>query len=236
MLAQPHYTQFLGMHIPPDIKPLPELTRESINTLIQRTSFNAVKELRISINSLQFRPNELQLHTFDLGANYTPDFDLSDQDEFDAWRKTCKLKFALQQFKNVDLVRCEHFLHKFQVCEALTLFEEIHRMLKLDCQLIIQVPDFFSTIKACSKILPSNLTKLSYFEQRLFSSSDSSGLFFNRTIWTFERLKTYLERSNFSKVNNLSKENSPDILLSATKETEITPNHSEQDWLQKQAQ
>jgi SAM-dependent methyltransferase len=199
-----NYTQFQKMNIPNDIQPIPVFkNRKEIECLLKR-KVDISKTLAISLNTNQFRQNEIHIHTADIGSTYIPDFDFSDLGEFDAWRKTCRLKFNLQRFSEVDYVRCDNFLHKMQVCESLTLFEEVHRMLKPSGCFLITVDNLFCIIEKISKTNPSDLMKLYDYEKLLFSGTDSTGLYYNRTIWTFERLRHYLKKANFFSVENKS--------------------------------
>lgn len=210
------YDQFKGMTVPADIKPLLQLSREEIEKQIKRDIQLVGKLFVVSLNTKQFRKNEVHIHTADIGATYEPDFDFSDLDEFDAWRKTCKLKYRLQQFSGADAVRCEGFLHKMQICESLTLFEEIHRMLKDNGQFLIEVLDLYRLIKKLGES-NSNIKKLQDYESLIFSAGDSTGIYYNRTIWTFDRLNMYLQMAKFSKVKEVEKENSLNLCLMATK-------------------
>lgn len=208
------YKQFEGMKIPHDIKPLPKLTKDDLYIEVNKVRkehnlppVDKFKSVFISLNTKEFRPTEIHIHTADIGSTYYPDFDFSDLDEFDAWRKTCKLKFNLQRFTDVDFVRCDYFLHKAQICEALTLFEEIHRMLRNEenhkGEFHFRVFNMYKYIQLMAKIPPNDFTNLYKSEKALFSYSDSTGVYFNRTIWTFERLHQYLKMANFSEVKKV---------------------------------
>jgi hypothetical protein len=211
------YTQFKDMKIPSDIKPLSEFKSiQDIKSEIQRQII-LEKTIAISLNTQQFRSNEIHIHTADIGATYEPDFDFTDLNEFDAWRKTCKLKYNLQRFKNVDYVRCDGFFHKMQVCESLTLFEEVHRMLKNNGSFLISVFDIFECIKKTSKIQSFDLIELYNSEKKLFSGTDSTGIYYNRTIWTFDRLKFYLIKANFKTVEKTSSEENSILSVIARK-------------------
>ncbi len=195
------YNQFKDMQIPLDIKLLPKLTKEDIVKSIKR-KLDISKTFTISLNCKQFRANELQIHTADIGVNYIPDFDFSNLDEIDAWRKTCKLKNSLQQFENVDLVRCENWLHKVYICEALTLFEEAHKMLKPGGKILIEVLNLFSLMKELIGLKIDSLNLYKY-EKTIFSQTDSTGIYYNRTIWTFDRFKEYLMAAKFSNIQQV---------------------------------
>ena len=211
------YKQFEGMSIPSDIKPSPVLNKKEIEKHVKRGIQLVGKNLVISLNTIQFRANEVHIHTADIGAHYHPDYDFTDLEEFDAWRKTCKLKFWLQQFENVDLVRCEGFFHRMQICETLTLFEEVNRMLKdEDGKFLIEVLDLYKLIQELGTNQPT-IKRLQNYESLIFSAGDSTGLYYNRTIWTFERLKMYLEMAKFSKIEKIEKENSNNISIMAYK-------------------
>lgn len=216
-----NYKQFEGMKIPIDIKPLPILSRQEITEKIKR-KIDISRTFVISLNTNQFRPNEVHVHTADIGSNYEPDFDFLDLDEADQWRKTCKLKYNLQQFSDVDLVRCEGFFHKMQICESLTLFEEVNRMLKDEGKFLIVIFDLFKCMKSLIEQYErlKNVQLLSDNEKLIFSAGDSTGIYYNRTIWTLERLKIYLQMANFSKVENLST-NDNFLRLVATKTTKV---------------
>jgi len=210
------YEQFKNMKIPADIKPLEPFTRESLTKELKR-KIDIKRTLVISLNTGTFRPNEVHIHTADIGSTYEPDFDFSDLNEFDAWRKTCRLKFNLQRFENVDAVRCEGFLHKMQICESLTLFEEVHRMLKKESWFLISVYDLFKLIKEISIFSPIDMNKLYHYEKLLFSAGDSTGVYYNRTFWTFERLEYYLKMAKFSSVEKVDNDNKYTLSVKATK-------------------
>jgi len=210
------YEQFKNLKIPSDIKPLEVFDRASLQKELKR-SVNISKTLVLSINTSTFRPNEVHVHTADIGSTYEPDFDFSDLDEIDAWRKTCRLKYSLQRFQDVNAVRCENFLHKMQICESLTLFEEIHRMLRSGGFFIITVLDILKLINRISKD-SNDLTNLYYYEKLLFSAGDSTGVYFNRTIWTFDRFNYYLKKAKFAKVELTENKDSDLLSLLATKD------------------
>jgi len=218
------YKQFQGMEIPEGIEELPKLTREQIVNKMER-KIDISKKLFLSVNTQHQRPAEISIHTADIGANYKPDFDFSDLYEYDAWRKTCKLKFNMRQFHDVDFVRCEGFLHKAQICESLTLLEEFNRMLKVQGEIQIVVLDLVKLIK---KIAKCDLTysTLQKFEKQLFSAGDSTGIYFNRTLWTFQRLEGYLKLANFAEITNVSKEEDENMTVKAKKINDIIPDNN----------
>lgn len=190
--------QFAGMTPPKDIKPLPKLTREEIQKIIKR-DIDISKTIIISLNTKTFRKNEVNIHTADIGSSYEPDFDFSDLGEIDAWRKTCRLITNFERFDecNVDAIRCEGFFHKMQVCESLTLFEQVYNILKDGGLFIISVLDLKGIAERISQLSNTDSMGLYNHERILFSGTDSTGVYFNRTIWTFDRLKTYLEMAKF---------------------------------------
>jgi len=209
------YKQFEGLVVPPDVKPQPKFTRKSleeeVNSRRKDIKVSFKHHLVISLNCRNFRHSEVHINTCDVGTLYTPDFDFSDLDEFDIWKKTCRLKYNLQRFDEleVDLVRCDDFLHRMQVCECLTLFEEVHRMLKKGGHFLITVLDIFKLVKFISQINPTDFQKLYHYERKLYSNTDSTGLYYNRTIWTYQRLETYLRMANFKNIEINNKEKDP---------------------------
>ena len=162
--VQPHYKQFDHLAIPADIKPLPILSKEEINKKVCRY-IDISKNFNISLNTNHYYENEIQLHTVDIGSTIAPDFDFTFLDEYDVWRKICKLKFSLRQIKEVDLIRCEHFFQKMQVCESLTLFEEVHRMLKVGGSFLITVLDFHKLMKFAGELNPGDFKNIHYCEK-----------------------------------------------------------------------
>lgn len=219
-----NYKQFQGMDIPEGIEVLPVLTRDQIVSKMER-KIDISKKFILSVNTQQQRPAEISIHTADIGANYKPDFDFSDLYEYDAWKKTCKLKFNMRQFVDVDFVRCEGFLHKAQICESLTLLEEFNRMLKVGGEIQIVVYDLVKLIKKIA-ISDMSYSTLQNLEKKLFSAGDSTGIYFNRTIWTFERLTGYLTLANFAEIVNVSKEGDEILTVKAKKINNIIPDNN----------
>ena len=201
------YLQFRGLKIPGDIKPKPKFTRETLNYEVNSKRKITQKvhivdsNLIISLNCALFRSKEIHINTCDIGATYNPDFDFAEYNEIDAWRKTCKMKSNMHMFDEleVDVVRCDDFFQKMQVCESLTLFEEVHRVLKSGGQFLISVPDL---VKIAEYMVEkkNDLHTMYHYEKKLFSASDSTGLYYNRTIWTFDRFRTYLSMANFKDI------------------------------------
>ena len=199
------YEQFKNLRVPTDIKPHQPF---DLVTLKRALSEERKKQLPLdryvfmSLNCRQFRPNELQVHTADIGTLIKPDFDFRDLEEMDPWRKTCKLKYNIQQFQEmkVDVVRCEGFFQKCLVCEALTIFQEVYGILKDDGQFIVTIPNFFKIFKELATINRRDFRAMLKCENIIFSPSDSTGLYYNRTIWSLDRLETYLEMAGFKTI------------------------------------
>jgi hypothetical protein len=67
---------------------------------------------------------------------------------------------------------------------------------------------------------------LQNLEKKLFSAGDSTGIYFNRTIWTFERLTGYLTLANFAEIVNVSKEGDEILTVKAKKINNIIPDNN----------
>lgn len=191
------YTQF-KQEPPKGLTPKPKFTLEQLKEKLQR-DIN-LKTIIVSLNCHHFRSNEIHINTADIGCTYIPDFDFTDYDELDPWKRIWKLKYNMQQFDDIkmDFIRCEDFLHKMQVCEALTLFEEVHRMLRDGGTFQIKVVELLKVAKEIIDHPNQNSAYLYDAEKLLFSGSDSTGQFYNRTIWTQNRFKVYLGMAHFT--------------------------------------
>jgi len=219
------YIQFEGMDVPKDIPLLPKISKEDITRIIDR-KIDIHKTFIMNFNTNPQRLSEVNIHTADIGANYVADFDFSDLSEIDAWRKTCRLKSNLQQFEDVDFIRCEGFLHKVHMCEVLTFFEEWHRMLKVGGEIKLVIPNILKLMRTITSTNVNKFITFEKLEKQIFSPGDSTGIYYNRTIWTFERLKAYIDLASFSEVENLSEQNDDNIIIKAVKRNEITPDNN----------
>jgi len=198
--------QFSGLKVPEDITPLPVFALKELETEINRVReinnrplIDLSGKICINYNSSFFRQNEINIHTVSLDFNYEPDFNWSDvNDEIDPWRKTCKLKANFQRFigLGIDSIRSEDFIHKLHICEIYTFIEDSFKMLQDDGVFTIKYLDLISLFKNTINS-EKNTKELEHLEKQIFTASDPSGLYYNKTLLTFERLEYYLKRAGF---------------------------------------
>lgn len=198
--------QFRDMKMPTDIPLQTVFERKEVEEIVndnrRRKNLPKLPEKSfyvINYNSQPFRPNEINVITTDI-IDYESDFDFSFKEESDAWRRACKIKVQMQRFQNVDVVRMDRFIQRLNVCEALTLFEDTYQILKEGGTLEISYPD----LKKWTTLLQTaSIVKLEKYEQIIFANSDSTGLYYNQSLWNEQRIKYYL---NFAKFKDI-KEN-----------------------------
>jgi hypothetical protein len=201
--------QFAGLKVPEDITALPVFTLEELQSEINKTrEINKRPEIDLSgkiclnYNSQFFRANEINIQTVALDFNYEADFNWTDvNDELDPWRKTCRLKANFQRFVGlgIDSIRSEDFIHKLHICESYTFFEDSFKMLQDDGVLTIKYLDLIALFEDTIK-QEKNIKALEKLEKKIFTPTDPSGLYYNKTLLTFERLEFYLKRSGFKTV------------------------------------
>ena len=201
--------QFAGLKVPNDIPSLPVFTLEELQSEINKTreinkrpTIDLSGKICLNYNSQFFRPNEINIQTVALDFNYEPDFNWTDvNDELDPWRKTCRLKANFQRFVGlgIDSIRSEDFIHKLHICEAYTFFEDSFKMLQDDGALTIKYLNLIALFKDTIKH-EKDIKKLEHLEKEIFTPTDPSGLYYNKTLLTFERVEFYLKRSGFKTV------------------------------------
>lgn len=202
------YGQFRNMKMPTDIKEESTFTKEEVKEIVNNKrrdkNLSQIPEKYfyiINYNSHQFRPNEINIITTDL-FNYEPDFDFSFKDEADPWRRACKIKMQMQRFKDVDFVRMDKFIPRLNVCEALTLFEDTHKILRDGGILEFLYPD----IQKWTKLLQTaSIVKLEKLEEIIFANSDSTGLYHNQSLWNRQRVDWYLKFAKFQEIKENEK-------------------------------
>jgi len=197
------YEQFKELEVPEDIDPSVEhFTKESLENEIH-------KEVNpdfivLNFNSKHYRPTEINIHTVDLFYNYKPDFDWTFlTEEIDPWRRTCLFKTNFMKFEKLgaNIIRSDGFLHKAHICENLTFFEDSYKILKDDGILSIKIIDMVSCAEnliRASEI--NNIKKIQNLEKIIFSISDPTGIYYNRTILTLKRLEYYLTKVGFKEI------------------------------------
>ena len=203
------WEQFSDMDVPKDIQELKTYTRDDLEEEINKKRMaNNLKKINLSgqvcinYNSRNFRPDEINIWTVDLFYSYTPDFDWTHiAGEVDPWRRTCKLKMNYKRFSDIgiNIIRTDEFIQKIYVCEGYTFFEDSFKLLKKDGVLILKYIDLMKISEAMIKE-KEYIKSVEKFERLLFSSSDPTGLYYNRTVWTYNRLQWYLGRSGFNHV------------------------------------
>lgn len=205
------FEQFSGLDVPSDIKPLPPFKNKDdlqiqINTLRsanKRPPIDLSGKLKINYNCPFFRQDEINIQTIDLDFNYEPDFNYMDtNDEIDPWRKTCRLKAQFQRFigLGVDQIRSEGLIQKMHICENLTFFEDSFKMLKDDGVFIVKYMDLIAYFQHILTV-KSSIKELEKLEKTIFSPSDPTGQYYNKTLLTLDRIKYYLNKVGFVTVN-----------------------------------
>jgi len=104
-------------------------------------------------------------------------------------------------FEGVDEIYCNNFFHRVLVCESLEFFDIFYKMLEVGGELRLTVPNYYAYAQKILDTPPDKFRKINFIEMDMFSPSDSTGEFFNKTIWTFERLhRSLVGKAGFSKV------------------------------------
>lgn len=213
------FQQFSHLTWPQDIEHKETYTRQELQDLInEKRKFNNQPlitlngKIKLNYNSFFFRADEVNIHTTDYFYDYSPDFDwINIGDEIDHWRRTCRLKVEYQRFQTlgIDSIRTDGTMQRVHVCEGLTFFEDSYKNLVNGGELVIK---YFDILKAFQKTIEykDSIKSLEKLEKEIFTQSDPTGLYYNKTIWTFDRIKWYLNKVGFSTVQ-LDKENSDEL-------------------------
>ena len=80
------------------------------------------------------------------------------------------------------------------------MFKIIHKILGHKKVLLISVPDFYEYSKKLLETKKIHYKKIYNIEKKIFTSTDITGLFYNKTIWTFERLERCLTKAGFNNI------------------------------------
>jgi len=178
-----------------------------INTTRQRRN---QKELRLSplclnINGRKFREDEINIKLSELYPETNADLDWTFPEIWDPWKRANKhMELFDDAFGNgrTDLIRFDHFLESTHICDGYKWLNRAYQLLKKGGILNITVVDFKYL---CNKILKTDemknetkrIVELEQLEKKLFTESDSSGMYYHRTLWTEDRIAFYLEKSFF---------------------------------------
>lgn len=213
------FQQFAALTWPTDIIPLEPWNRQELQeTINKKRRMNNLQELnlsgkiKINYNSFFFRPDEINIHTTDFFFDYSPDFDwINIGDEIDPWRRTCRLKIEYQRFQQlgIDSIRTDGTLQRVHVCEGLTLFEDSYKNLIDKGEFKVKFLDLSKMFEIAVRDKAS-IKRLEVLEKEIFTQSDPTGAYYNKTIWTFDRIKWYLEKVGFTLVQ-LDAENSDEM-------------------------
>jgi hypothetical protein len=203
------FQQFGNLTWPEDIEHKTPFTRIELQEVInnkrklnQQPLIDLSGKININYNSFAFRKDEINIHTTDYFFDYQPDFDwINIGDEIDHWRRTCRLKVEYQRFIDlgIDQIRSDGTIQRLHVCEGLTFFEDSFKNLVPDGRLILRYFDLSKAMDIVTKE-KSSIKRLEVLEKKIFTESDPTGLYYNKTIWTFDRISWYLRKVNFKTI------------------------------------
>ena len=175
--------------------------KKEINKKRNRGQKLISSDLIISLNNSEFDSKSVNIHTADIGASYEPDMDFSFPDEFHPVKRKELIEKSLCGLQGVSEVYCNNFFQKVLVCESIDFFSVINEILNDGGRFRITVPDYYAYSDKLLKTKFNQFKSINLIEKAMFSASDSTGLFFNRTIWTFERLSRCLvQKAGFKKI------------------------------------
>ena len=108
---------------------------------------------------------------------------------------------VFQRFSEIgiDQIRSENFIHKIHICECLTFFEDSFKMLNDDGKLILKYMDLIAYFKEAYDN-SSSIKALEKLEKKIFVQSDPSGLYYNKTLITQNRIEYYLTKVGFKTI------------------------------------
>ena len=156
--------------------------------------------MKIALNCLDIKKNEVSVYTIDVGTAYKPDYNFSFLREKDFLKREEKQRLNLLKLKNVSCIRCDDFVQKLVPCEAINLFKIFYEVLEVNCRVIISVPDYYAYSKKLLEIKNYHYKKIYSIEKKIFTISDPTGIYYNKTIWTHKRLERCLNKANFNNV------------------------------------
>jgi len=145
-----------------------------------------------------YREHELNLKLSEVYPNVEYDIDFSFHEESDPWNRATLHREAFEPFKNkINLVRFDHWLDQTHVCDCLKWMNRAYQLLRLDGTILIHVIDFMDLFQVMINAKDRDIEAL---ERMIFTESDATGMYYNRTVWTDKRLRAYLSQSFFSNI------------------------------------
>lgn len=162
--------------------------------------------LLVNINGRRFRNDEINIKLCNLYEKVDSDLDWSYPEIWDPWKRAKKhMELFGETFGEgrISQLRFDHFFEYTHICDVYKWLNRAYQLLKVGGVLIATYVDFiylFDKIVSSEKseTTPSEkITILQEVEKQLFTTSDSSGMYFHRTVISPDRMKFYLNLSFF---------------------------------------
>jgi len=162
--------------------------------------------LLVNINGRRFRPDEINIKVCGLYENVESDLDWSFPEIWDPWKRAKKhMELFSESFGEgrIHQIRFDHFCEYTHICEVYKWLNRSYQLLKVGGVVIMTFVDF---IYLFDKVVQNERSEIDVnervklhedIEKQIFTTSDSSGMYFHRTILTPERVKFYLNISFF---------------------------------------
>jgi len=185
-----------------------DLDIEKINEKRKRKNQPNVRlnPLLVNINGRRFRNDEINIKICDIYDMVDCDLDWTFPEIFDPWKRAKK---HMELFSNtfgeghLHQLRFDHFFEYTHVCDVYKWMNRAYQLLRPGGVFIATFVDFVhlfdKIVSAENSDMDSNerITLLQDVEKQIFTTSDSSGMYFHRTILTPERVKFYMNLSFF---------------------------------------
>lgn len=166
-----------------------------------------INPLLVNINGRRFRTEEINVKVCNLYENVEADLDWSFPEIWDPWKRAKKhMELFADSFGEgrVSQLRFDHFFEYTHICDVFKWMNRSYQLLKLGGVLLVTFKDFIylfdkavTTEKSMALSSNERITLHQDIEKQIFTTSDSSGMYFHRTILTPDRMRFYMNLSFF---------------------------------------
>lgn len=163
----------------------------------------------LNINGRRFRDNEINIKICNVYETVSCDLNWVFQEIKDPWKRAKKhmeLFNTIFGEKSIDQVRFDHFFNYTHICDVYKWLNRAYQLLRIDGKFIATFVDllalFSQAVEADQDTISfdDQVEKLQRIERQVFTTSDSTGMYYHRTILTERRIKEYMKRSFFNNV------------------------------------
>ena len=167
----------------------------------------SLEKLYININGRRFRNDEINIKICNIYEMIGYDLDWRCLEIKDPWRRAKKHMVLLNETfgeKSIDRIRFDHVFTYMHICEIYKWLNRSYQFLKVGGELIATFIDFNYLFKQSvsteDMFFNQHVETLQTIEKQIFTTSDSTGLYYHQTILTPRRLQEYMKKSFFDNI------------------------------------